>query len=247
MDTRFHCHFSTTTSNQDSSQSYHYHPWYRSTVPALPVGYQSLSRLPRDTPTPRALACTTLTPRWRQRRGRPRAPRRLCPSWRRHRACPPRENMRSTPADDAGRPRNWRAILASAGRPSGRPVAGSAARLWSRAFHHASTSTSRFPSAGSARYFSRSSCAGAAGAASAGASTGARAWLLHSHRREHRQRRTQRRAEVARRAQRRTAEQRERGCAWQQKPTTIATRTAAPLCSMAGTRVPLVPGFQVAF
>ena len=247
MDTRFHCLFSTTTSNQDSSQRYQYHPWYRSTVPALPVGYQSLSRLPRDTPTPRALACTTLTPRWRQRRGRPRAPRRLCPSWRRHRACPPRENMRSTPADDAGRPRNWRAILASAGGPSGRPVAGSAARLWSRAFHHASTSTSRFPSAGAVRVLLlevvlRRRCRRGVGRREHGGESMAAA-QPPSRAQAAPHAASSRGGTASAAPYDRTA----RGCAWQQKPTTIATRTAAPLCSMAGTRVPLVPGFQVAF
>mmetsp|Transcript_5177 Transcript_5177/g.11104 ORF Transcript_5177/g.11104 Transcript_5177/m.11104 type:complete len:206 (-) Transcript_5177:681-1298(-) len=70
--------------------------------------------------------------------------------------------MRSTPADDAGRPRYWRAILASTGMPS----------LQSLAFHHASTSRSTFVSAGSARYFSRSSCSTTGAAAAAAAPVG---------------------------------------------------------------------------
>ena len=59
------------------------------------------------------------------------------------------ENMRSTPADVAGRPRNCAAILARCGKPAGRPLAGSAGLSWSRAFHHASTSRSRLVSTGS--------------------------------------------------------------------------------------------------
>ena len=66
--------------------------------------------------------------------------------------------MRSTPADDAGRPRYWRAILASAGSPSGQSLA----------FHQASTSRSMFVSAGRARYFSSSSVTAVAGAVAAG-------------------------------------------------------------------------------
>lgn len=51
--------------------------------------------------------------------------------------------MRSTPADDAGRPRYWRAILHRVGRPRGRVR--SAGLLWSRAFHQASTSGRWYP------------------------------------------------------------------------------------------------------
>ena len=55
----------------------------------------------------------------------------------------------------------------------GWPLAGSAGMLWSRAFLHASTSRSKLVSAGSSRYFSRSSVsfAAAAGAAVGGAAS----------------------------------------------------------------------------
>ena len=52
-----------------------------------------------------------------------------CPFLRSSWSLPAFENKRSTPADDAGRPKICAAILARLGKPAGRPLAGSAGLL----------------------------------------------------------------------------------------------------------------------